>query len=68
MVILKWTNVFSNETGFVKSISNSERHFINTYNADEAKKYSGKTINNVLAKLKSFGETENNVFEVVNVD
>ena len=68
MVILKWTNVFSKETGFVKSISNTERHFVNTYEAKEAKKYSKRTIKNVLAKLESFGETENNVFEVVSVD
>lgn len=69
MVIIKWTNKFSNESGFVKEVKTKEQHFVNTFNQTEAKTYKTdagaiKTIN----KLIEFGEANNNNFEVVSID
>lgn len=67
MVIIKWTNKFSGETGFVSSLSMKEKHFNNTFDAAEAKQYSEKAVKAVFTKLDNFGETENNVFETLEV-
>jgi hypothetical protein len=64
-VILKWTNKFSHEEGFVKSVSDKEKHFINTYDCSEAKQYSEKNVDKVLKKLESYGEANNNDFEII---
>lgn len=68
MVIIKWTNKFSNETGYVASISNKNSCFINTFEQSEAKRYSEKSVTMMMKKLESFNETENNTFEVITVD
>ena len=65
MVKIKWTNKYSNETGYVAAISNKEKCFINTFDEGEAKAYSEKAVKGIMTKLESFGETENNIFEVI---
>ena len=65
MVIIKWTNKYSNETGYVASLSSKNKCFNNTYEQSEAKRYSEKSVNNLMSKLESYHETDNNYFEVV---
>ena len=65
MVKIKWTNKYSNETGYVASVSSKNKCFVNTYELDEAKEYSEKAVKGVLTKLDSYNETENNVFEII---
>ena len=67
MVVIKWTNKFSGESGFVKGISTKEQHFINTYDQSEAKRYNENTAKGQITNLVKFGEAENNNFEIVEV-
>lgn len=64
-MVIKWTNKYSGETGYVASISRKERHFINTYDREEAKEYSSKTVDKMINDLVSFGEAEDNVLEAI---
>ena len=64
MKVIKWTNRFSNETGYVKTISNKEKHFVNTYEKEEAKTYTEVNGNKAINRLISFGEGDNNIFEL----
>jgi ribosomal protein L13 len=68
MVIIKWTNKYSNETGYVASISTKNECFINTFEESEAKRYSEKSVKGMLTKLESFHETDDNDFEVITVE
>ena len=66
MVSIKWTNKFSGEVGYVRSVSNKEGHFNNTFDESKAKKYdSPSKAEKVIEKLISFGEGDNNNFEIV---
>ena len=65
MVKIKWTNKYSNETGYVASLSTKGHCFINTFDESEAKEYSEKAVKGIMTKLESFHETDNNIFEVV---
>lgn len=66
MFILKWTNKYSGETGYVKSISAKEKHFENTYDITEAKQYKTASVaNRMIASLVAYGEADNNDFEVI---
>lgn len=65
MVIIKWTNRYSGETGYVESVSSKNRCFINATKKKDAKRYSEKAVKGILTKLESYGEAENNDFEVV---
>ena len=65
MAIVKWTNKFSGETGYIASVSTKNKSFINTFEKSEAKEYSDKYVKNVLSKMEEYGETENNDFEVI---
>lgn len=68
MFILKWTNKYSGETGYVESISSKENCFHNTFEASEAKQYKSMAIaNRMITVLKLMGEAENNDFEAVKV-
>ncbi len=67
MVIIKWTNKFSNETGYVASLSTKNKCFINTFEESEAKRYSEKSVASLMTKLESFHETDDNDFEVITV-
>ena len=65
-MIIKWTNKFSGETGFVKSINKKEKHFDNTFNKAEARRYASVgSATQIVNMLMSFGEGENNNFEIV---
>ena len=68
MVIIKWTNKFSNETGYVASLSTKNKCFINTFEESEAKRYSEKSVTSLMTKLESFHETDDNDFEVITVE
>ena len=68
MVIIKWTNKFSNETGYVASLSTKNKCFYNTYDENEAKRYSEKAVASLMTKLASYNETEDNEFEVITVE
>jgi len=67
MVIIKWINKFSNETGYIASLSTKNECFINTFEQEEAKKYSEKSVVGIMKKLESYHETDNNNFEVIAV-
>lgn len=68
MFIIKWTNKFSGETGYVESISAKEQHFNNTFDISEAKGYKSASIaKRMLTTLIAMGEAENNEFEVIKV-
>ena len=67
MVIIKWTNKFSNETGYVASLSTKNKCFINTFEESEAKRYSEKSVASLMTQLESFHEPDDNDFEVIPV-
>ncbi len=61
---LKWTNKYSNETGYVGKVLKSKGYFINA-TKEEAKKYaSEKTALKDIEVLTQLGEAENNEFTV----
>ena len=63
MKVIRWTNKFSKETGFVKELG--EGHFINTWDKADAAKYrTQKAAEKVLVTLNEFGEGANNDFVV----
>ncbi len=65
MVIIKWTNKYSNETGYVASLSTKNECFINTFEEENAKRYSEKSVAGIMKKLEAYNETEDNDFEVI---
>ena len=65
MVVLKWTNKYSDETGYVASISTKAQCFVNTFSKDEAKRYSEKSVKGIMTKLENYHETDNNNFEAI---
>ena len=65
MVVLKWTNKYSGDTGYVASLSTKSQCFVNTFDMGEAKRYSEKAVKGILTKLENYHETDNNIFEVV---
>lgn len=67
-IVLKWTNKFSGETGYVKSFSQKDGHFVNTYEASEARGFlNAKLAEKMITSLAEVGEADNNNFEVVAV-
>ncbi len=61
--VLKWTNKYSGETGYVGTVSKKKGYFTNEPDMLKAKKYvTDMAINNDLETLKLFGEFENNNF------
>lgn len=68
MTIIKWTNKYSGESGFVEEINKIEKHFINTYDQSQARRYStASNAKRAIESLTRYGEAENNIFEVVTV-
>ena len=65
MVKIKLTNKYSNETGYVASVSNKEKCLINTFDESEAKAYSEKAVKGIMTRLESFHETDDNIFEII---
>lgn len=61
--VIRWTNNFSGETGFVKKISKAKGYFENTFVKEEARKFiSDKQIATALVQLAELKEDENNTF------
>ncbi len=63
--IIRWTNKFSGEQGFVGSVSTKNKCF---YNADRsgAKLYSSeKAARKAIVMLQGYGEADNNDFEIL---
>ncbi len=67
MVIIKWTNKYSGETGYVASLSTKNECFINTFEEEKAKRYSEKSVAGIMKKLEAYNETEDNDFEFITV-
>ena len=66
MKVIKWTNKYSNETGFVKCLG--EGHFINTWEQDSAMKFRNQAeADKTLDTLYEFGEDANNNFDVIDI-
>lgn len=66
MFILKWTNKYSGETGYVESVSTKEKHFNNTFEKESAKTYKTESAaKKIIASLTAMGEADNNDFEVM---
>lgn len=64
--VIKWTNKYSNESGFLKSVKKADGHFVNTFDVAEAKTFARQCdIVRTMNVLESIGECENNDFEVV---
>ena len=64
-MVIKWTNKYSGESGYVASVSRKERHFVNTPNYEEARVYSANSVSRIIKDLTEFGEAEDNYFEVI---
>lgn len=63
---IKWTNKYSGETGYVESIGSKEKHFVSTNDVHSARIFMNAGLAAVGVKqLTSYGEAENNVFEIV---
>lgn len=61
--VLKRTNKYSGETGYVGTVSKKKCYFTNEPDVFKAKRYvTDKAISNDLETLKLFGEFENNDF------
>jgi hypothetical protein len=65
-MVIKWINRFSRETGYIKTVDYKNKHFNNTFNYTEAKKFNTiESANKCISKLEEYGEGINNEFEVV---
>lgn len=65
-MVIQWTNRFSRETGYVRSIDYRNKHFNNTYNYNEAKKFNTvESANKAIAKMNEYGEGINNEFNII---
>ena len=64
MVIIKWTNKYSNETGYIASLSTKNNCFVNTFEQDKAKRYSEKSVPGIMKKMEAYHETDKNEVEV----
>ena len=63
---IKWTNVWSQETGYVESINYEERHFVNTTMVEYAQKFvTIEDAQKAIQALIEMGEGKTNVFDVV---
>lgn len=68
MFVIKWTNRNSGEVGYVESISNKEKHFVNTFDIEKAKRYKSVSVaKRMISSLESFGEADMNDFEIISV-
>ena len=65
-MVIKWINRFSREIGYVKTIDYKNKHFNNTFNYEDAKKFNTtESANKAIEKLNEYGEGINNEFEIV---
>lgn len=63
--IIKWTNIYSNETGYVQMIRHSKNHFVNTFDKESARKYrTDKEARKAVDDLIVMGEGKTNIFSI----
>ncbi len=62
-MIIQWTNKHSGEQGFVKCLNKKDGYFENTFNENEAKKYSERSINKTIGLLNVF--CPDNIYQAV---
>lgn len=62
---IKWTNKWSGDTGYVKSINSKKKEFENTFNESEAKVFSKNVITRTIKQLDSYCDW--NTYEAVTV-
>ena len=62
-MIIKWTNRFSGEVGYVKALNYRERYFENTWDQREAKIFSKDTVAQALEVLSDY--CPQNIYEAV---
>ena len=62
---IKWTNKWSGDTGFVKSINSKKKEFENTFDESEAKVFSKNVITRTIKQLDSYCDW--NTYEAVTV-
>ena len=60
---IKWTNKWSGDTGFVKSINSKKKEFENTFNESEAKVFNKSVITRTIKQLDSYCDW--NTYEAV---
>ena len=60
---IMWKNKFSGETGYVKSLNRKQKYFENTFNVDEAKVYSAKTVEKTIQLLNEYCDA--NIYEAI---
>lgn len=66
--ILQWRNSWSGETGFVKKILEAAGHFENTYDANEARRFTSvQRAEGAITTLAKIGEADLNEFKIVQV-
>ena len=62
-MIIKWTNKYSNEQGYVRVIKKSLGHFENTQDKKLARKFrTEKDAQRAVTVLEDIGESQNNNF------
>lgn len=65
MKILKWTNKYSGEVGYVKNVLKSKGYFVNEWDRAKAKSYMNETMaQRDLETIVEIGEAENNIFTI----
>jgi len=62
-MVIRWTNKFSGETGFVKKINKKAGYFENTFVMEEAKSFTENTGKKALADLPVL--CQDNTYELV---
>ncbi len=60
---IQWTNKYSGERGYVKTIHKKEKFFENTFNKEEAKTFTVRTLEKTIKALESY--CEQNTYEAV---
>lgn len=60
---IRWTNKWSGEVGFVKTIHVKDKYFENTFDESEAKVFTDKAIAKALARLNEY--CTDNIYETV---
>lgn len=68
MFIIKWTNKYSNEEGYVKVINRKDGYFENTYEKENAFHFKTKgNATKAMNWLTNSNEGENNIFSLEEV-
>lgn len=63
---IQWTNKYSNEQGYVKSISKAKKCFMNTFDVEQAREFKTEAAaQKTIDALIEMGEGLNNNFAVV---